>query len=239
MAYIKFLGKETVYKGIVIPEENIVTLKFEGEKEISSSGFDLFNDEDCQVDIGGDYYHSFTTVYKNDEETEKYNGYQLSNDGSVYVKPEPEPEPEPYVPTLEEIQEQKVQEMNNAQQTAIQNGINVTLSDGTIEHFTLTDHDQTSLMGLQSQVIAGEQLIPWHTSDETEHCKFYSNTDMALITSAAMSYVTWEVTYFRDLRIYIRSLQTKDEVEAVYYGMNIPEAYQSEPLKAMIAAQQS
>ena len=84
---------------------------------------------------------------------------------------------------------------------------------------------------------AGEDNIPWHTSDEGEHCKFYSNADMGLIITQAMAWVTWHVTYFRDLRIYIRSLSTKEEVSAVTYGVELPEAYQSEPLKVMIAAQ--
>lgn len=127
--------------------------------------------------------------------------------------------------------------MNALQQAAIQSGVNVTLTDGTVEHFTLTEHDQTSLVGLQSQVAAGEEAIPWHTSNEGEHCKFYSNADMGLIITQAMAWVTWHVTYFRDLRIYIRSLSTKEEVSAVTYGVELPEAYQSEPLKVMIAAQ--
>lgn len=180
-------------------------------------------------------YKSYTTLYRSIE-----GGMQFSDDGSVYVAPpdpEPAPDPEPYVPTLQEVQEAKVAEMNAMQQAAIRSGITVTLTDGTAEHFTLTDHDQTSLMGLQSQVLAGEQNIPWHTSNEEEHCKFYSNADMALITDAAMKCVTWHVTYFRDLRIYIRSLAEKVEVEAVTYGMDVPEEYQSEPLRAMIAAQ--
>ena len=42
-----------------------------------------------------------------------------------------------------------------------------------------------------------------------------------------MAYVTWHVTYFRDLRIYIRSLGTKEEVAVVAYGMDIPAEYQS------------
>lgn len=176
-------------------------------------------------------YSDYTTIYREIE-----GGVQFSNDGSVYVEPEPAPEPEPYVPTLEEVQEQKVTEINNAQQAIIAQGIDVTLTDGTTEHFTLTDHDQTSLMGLQAQVAQGAEQIPWHTSDQSEHCKFYSNADMALITTTAMSCVTWHVTYFRDLRIYIRSLQTKEEVKSVVYGMDIPAEYQSEPLKAMIAA---
>lgn len=142
-----------------------------------------------------------------------------------------------YVPTLEEVQEKKIEEMNEFQQEVIQQGVNVALADGTVEHFTLTDHDQTSLMGLQTRVFAGDEHIPWHTSDEEEHCKFYSNADMALVTSTALSYVTWHITYFRDLRIYIRSLETKEDVYAVTYGMNIPIEYQSEPLQVMIAAQ--
>ena len=127
--------------------------------------------------------------------------------------------------------------MNNTQQAIIQAGIDVTLSDGTTEHFTLTEHDQTSLMGLQTQVVIGSDTIPWHTSDQSEHCKFYSNADMSLIVSTALSYVTWHVTYFRDLRIFIRSMKSEEELNAVVYGMPIPEEYQSEPLKAMIAMQ--
>lgn len=192
----------------------------------NTSGFKVYRLKDNM--FLGDY-SDYNTVYKSDSDFVQY-----SNDGSVWIKVEHGEYP--YEPTLEEVQEQKIAEMNVAQQSAIQIGINVTLTNGEIEHFTLTDHDQTSLMGLQSQVDAGVEQIPWHTSDETEHCKFYSNSDMTLIISAAMNAVTWHVTYFRDLRIYIRSLQAKGEVESVVYGMEIPAQFQSEPLKAMIAA---
>lgn len=240
MAYLNFLQSKDFIKCSVVPAGNIVTIKFpEGiSPVISTKGFHLYLDEGGNQDIGGEDYLGYTTIYRNDDVTAAYNGYQLSNDGSVWTAPEPAPEPEPGPePTLAETKEAKVQEMNVLQQAAIQGGVNVTLTDGTIEHFTLTEHDQTSLVGLQSQVAAGEMEIPWHTSNEAEHCKFYSNADMQLIVSAAMSWVTWHVTYFRDLRIYVRSLETKEEVAAVTYGMELPEAYQSEPLKVMIAAQ--
>lgn len=194
--------------------------------EVNLSGFHLLNDAGS---VFGKY-DGFKTLYKENEDS-----YILSNDGSVYAEPvEPEPMPVPE-PTLDEVKEAKVAEMNKTQQDAIQSGVDVTLSDGSTEHFSLTERDQTSLVGLQAQVAIGAENIPWHTSDEDEHCKFYSNADMAKITSSALSYVTWHVTYFRDLRIYIRSLESKEEVEQVTYGMDIPEAYQSEPLKAMLA----
>lgn len=194
--------------------------------EVNLSGFHLLNDAGS---VFGKY-DGFKTLYKENEDS-----YILSNDGSVYVEPiEPEPEPEPEI-SLDEVKESKVSEMNDIQQKLIAQGVDVTLSDGSTEHFSLTERDQTSLVGLQAQVAIGAENIPWHTSDEDEHCKFYSNADMAKITSSALSYVTWHITYFRDLRIFIRSLESKEEVEQVTYGMDIPEAYQSEPLKAMLA----
>ena len=225
MENILFLDQKSPIKGEVkrIDETRRQII---AETPVNTSGFYLVTD-------AGDVYGKFekyTTLYR-----EVDGGFVLSNDGSVYVEPEPIPDPEPYVPTLEEVQEMKVSEMNAAQQETIQNGLDITLSNGTVEHFTLTDHDQTSLMGLQTRVLAGDEQIPWHTSDQSEGCKYYSNTDMAIITSKAMEFIVWQVTYFRDLRIYIRSMQTKEEIEAVYYGMFIPEEYQSQVLTDMLA----
>lgn len=233
MGYIKFINSEDYIPAIVKPREHIVNIKTENpvtDDEVTGFYFYLFPEE---TDTPPGRYDTFVTLYKRISETE----FELSDNGEIYVPPEPIPEPEPYVPTLEEVREAKVQEMNAVQQAMIQSGVNVALTDGIVEHFTLTEHDQTSLVGLQSQVAAGEEAIPWHTSDEMEHCKFYSNTDMQLIVTAAMAWVTWHVTYFRDLRIYIRSLESKEEVAGIVYGMELPEEYQSEPLKVMIAAQ--
>lgn len=140
-----------------------------------------------------------------------------------------------YVETLESVKQRKIDEMNQIQQQTIENGFNATLTDGTVEHFTLTGHDQTSLLGLAGQVQAGIKQIPWHTSDHDEPCKYYSNADMKIITDMATIFVTFEVTWFRDLRIYINSLQTKEEVETIEYNIIIPEEYQSEVLKDLLA----
>lgn len=149
-----------------------------------------------------------------------------------------------YVSPLAEVQENKVAEMNAAMESAIAYGAEVQLSDGTTERFTLTDRDQISLIGLQvsAAVLPTTQDIdpatfPWHPADETVHCKFYSQEDMQKISTAGFQYVLYHVTYFRDLRIYIRSLLDKKSVQEITYGTTIPEAYQSEPLKTMLAAQ--
>lgn len=226
MQNVLFVNSDMSVKADVsILTDNLI--KIEGDVEKNMSGFLLLDDED---NVFG-RYEKFTTLYK-----EVDGGFILSNDGSVYV--EPEPEPEPYIPTLEEVQEEKVLAMNAAKEQAILMGVDITLSNGMTKHFPLTDSDQKELLGLQSKILAGEEKIQWHTSDESEHCEFYSNADMAIITKTALEYITWHKTYFRDLRIYIRSLSDKEEVEAIDYGVNIPEEYQSEPLKETMAARQ-
>ena len=60
MAYLKFLNSSEVYKCKVIPQNNIVTLKFDSEVEVSTAGFDLYLDEKCETDIGVGFYRAFT-----------------------------------------------------------------------------------------------------------------------------------------------------------------------------------
>ena len=231
--FFKYVNEKTSYEvAFKRVNQHIVQItSVANDFPVKTKGFTCFRDgvEDDEWD-----YKRFKTVYRRIE-----GGVQFSDDGSVYVEPpklEPVPEPEPYVPTLEEIKGIKIAELNAMQQEVIQNGVNVPLSDGSIEHFTLTANDQISLMGLQTLIASGTEQIPWHTSDQTEHCKYYSNTDMALIVNTALQYVSYHVTYFRDLRIYINSLEEKEVIESAVYGMPIPEQFQSDILKDMNAA---
>lgn len=226
MINIKFLNDEHIHQAIVEQiTAHIIEVKGEGI-EPNISGFHVLTEDGA---VSGEY-EDYTTLYRTID-----GGFQLSNDESVYVEPEPiEPE-EPYEPTLQDIQEAKVIEMNYKQQATIAEGIDVKLTDGSTEHFALTQYDQQSLMGLQSLVASGQENIPWHNSDEGEHCKFYSNADMLKIITAALQYVSYHVTYFRDLRIYIRSLQDKESIQAIEYGIEIPPEHRSDVLQVMDA----
>ena len=230
MINIKFLNEESAKQADVKSITSHI-IEISGVEQ-NTSGFHVLTDDG---EISGKY-EDYTTLYR-----ELEGCFQLSNDESVYVEPKPpviEPV-EPYVPTLEEVQESKVSEMNYAQQEAINYGVDVQLSNGSTEHFSLTQYDQQSLMGLQSLVAEGEENIPWHNSDESEHCKFYSNEDMKLIITNALAYVTYHVTYFRDLRIYIRSLDDKEVIQNIEYGDPIPAENQSEVLQAMLLEAQA
>ena len=210
-----------------IISKNIVQLL--GDFPVKECGFTLSRIGKKEVND----YTDYTTVYREVE-----GGVQFSNDGSVYVAPpEPElvPEPEPYIPTLEDLKRNKICEMEIAMEEVIAEGFNATLSDGTIEHFTLSSKDQLFLTALQTQVLAGVDPIPWHVSDRSVACKNYSNMDMGIITQTAMGVISFHETYIVDMTRYITSIESEEELEAVSYGMTIPEEYQSEPLKNMLA----
>ena len=231
MLNLKYIGSKTTYE-VEFSRISPHVVQALGELPFKDKGFNLSRPE--KNDPWD--YPGFTTLYREIE-----GGLQFSDDGSTYVeheKPETLPDQEPYIPTLEEIKVTKKQEMENMKLAAMEAGVNVTLSDGSIEHFTLADREQKLLMALQVNVAAGDEKIPWHTSDETEHCKYYSNADMKRIITAAGEYGTFHETYTRDLWICIDSMESKEAVEAVTYGMIIPEEYRSEVLQDMYAAQQ-
>ena len=142
-----------------------------------------------------------------------------------------------YISPLNEVQENKVAEMNAAMESAIAYGAEVQLSDGTTERFTLTDRDQISLIGLQvsAAVLPDTQDIapaafPWHPAAETVHCTFYSQAAMQTISTAGFQYVLYHLTYFRALRIYTRSLTHKQAAQPLTSGTAIPAPYHSDPL---------
>ena len=180
----------------------------------------------------------FETIYRDEGEI-----VYLSNDGSVYKALETSagealPE-EPYVPTNEEIfahaKYSKRVEVNSACEAAIVSGINVVMSDGTVEHFDLKDRDQMNLFAKQVQLAQGVELIEYHSdTDPVTNCKYYSNADMQKIIEQALFHVSYHQTYCISLKVWLDACQTADEVNDIFYGADIPEEYQSDVLKAYI-----
>lgn len=136
-----------------------------------------------------------------------------------------------YIPTIEDLRAAKINELEYTKAQVISAGFDATLSDGTVEHFSLTNDDQLYLTALRTQVLAGADPIPWHSSDETAPCKYYSNDDMDVITQTAMTIIVYHITYAKDIIRYVNNIVDKEELDAVTYGMIIPEEYQSQPLK--------
>lgn len=126
----------------------------------------------------------------------------------------------------------KVDELSNICTQTIYDGADVTLADGTVEHFTLDEQDQLNLSGVGLELLMGEEIVSWHEDDETISCKFYSAADATTIIKTLTANKKYHITYFRDLRIYVKSLNSIEEVNSVFYGMVLPDEFKSEVLIA-------
>lgn len=173
----------------------------------------------------------YSTVYRAEGQT-----VYLSNDGSIYMPPE-EPgdvlPPEPYIPTLEELKAAKKQEISAACEQIIYAGISVTLVNGTMEHYSLTEHDQLNLFGKQSQLAAGATQLEYHADGQP--CRYYSAADMQAIIQAAMWHVSYHTTYCNALNMWIYGCQSGEALDAVFYGADVPLEYQSDVLQSYLA----
>lgn len=173
----------------------------------------------------------YETIYRDEGQT-----IYLSNNGSVYKEPEPIIPSEPYVPTpeelLQEAQYSKKSEISNACERKIFDGVSVTLADGTIEHYSLTEHDQINLFGKQVQLAAGAETLEYHADGQP--CRYYSAADMQSIIQAAMWHVSYHTTYCNALNMWISGCQTADDVWSIFYGADVPEEYRSEVLNAYL-----
>lgn len=218
MAYIRFLGEKTPHKATVIPTNNIVTVKFGTDVIENKNGFDLFLDKECTIDIGGTFYQKFTTIYRNDSVTKKYNGYQLSNDGSVYVEPEISPNPKPYNPTLDEVKESKKAEIK----MKVQNEI---LSDVMIASYAF-GYNESDVIAIRNayedSISSGMSVILKDSSGQSRELNEEEITD--LYKKQEIKRLEKE-SYAQCLLDYIDGLTSKEAVNSVEYGDELTGKY--------------
>lgn len=218
MAYIRFLGEKTPHKATVIPTNNIVTVKFGTDVIENKNGFDLFLDKECTIDIGGTFYQKFTTIYRNDSVTKKYNGYQLSNDGSVYVEPEISPNPKPYNPTLDEVKESKKAEIK----MKVQNEI---LPDVMIASYAF-GYNESDMIAIRNayedSISSGMSVILKDSTGQTRELNEEEITD--LYKKQEIKRLEKE-SYAQCLLDYIDGLTSKEAVNSVEYGDELTGKY--------------
>lgn len=228
MEKIRIGKKEQLYEiRSILPETaNIMKIVFVGSIPITWGDITIYTEDGTEATI----LYGYETVWKQDGQA-----VYLSNDGSIYVPPapsEPVPPPEPYIPTLEEVQAFKRSEISATCEQIIFAGVNVTLSDGTVEHYSLTEHDQLNLFGKLSQITAGATQLEYHADGQP--CRYYSAVDMQTIIQAAMWHVSYHTTYCNALNMWIAGCQTVEEVQEIFYGADVPKQYRSEVLDAYL-----
>lgn len=122
---------------------------------------------------------------------------------------------------LDQTKAYMVSKMGEICKQTIVNGIDIKLSDGSIEHFSMTTEDQSNISTQVNLIMAFDLEEAAYHADK-EDCKFYSAADFLRISLMTNMHKLKQTTYCNILNNYIRSLNTKEEVLSCTYGMTLP-----------------
>lgn len=140
-----------------------------------------------------------------------------------------------YVPTLEEVKTSKINTFSNMCSMAITNGVDVAFAEDNVEHFSYTEEDQVNLKEIFD--LAVQTNVPMYYHADGKGCKLYTVEQIIAIYTSATTNKMHHTTYFNQIRMYINSLETKEEVEVVEYGQELTGEYLQTYNKSMAQAQ--
>ena len=132
--------------------------------------------------------------------------------------------------------ERKIAECDDACSRAIVKGCDVTLEDGTVEHFALTAEDQINIATAEKAVQAGATAFPYHADGKL--CRLYPASDIQKIINTATVWKTYHTTYFNHLKQWINRMEDKAEIQGVRYGAELPDDLKASLDSIMSAMQQ-
>ena len=135
---------------------------------------------------------------------------------------------------IKTIKEAKLKELSNACNNAINAGTKVQLSEETIESFTYGLVDQSNISEMFNAVLLGATEYPYHANDD--NCRMYSAQDIMTIYATLSTYKTGQTTYHNQLKQYVKTLTTQEEIEAVVYGQELTGEYLEKYNELMVQA---
>lgn len=163
-------------------------------------------------------YNSFVKIIP--DETEP-TGYRVEPDTVEWEKWNASL-PDPAI----EAKSKKVKELSVACSNAIDAGTTVTMPDGSNKPFTYATVDQNNVSEMFNAVLLGATEYPYHANDGA--CVMFSAADIVTIYAALSIFKTGQTTYHNQLKQYVNSLTTVEDIEAVVYGEPLTGTYLAE-----------
>ena len=220
MEKIKFNKDDAIYDvNLTRIKSNVI--KIASEKNISNkiitNGFVIINEFNNTIMSD---YSDYTTIYL--ESGDEY--YYLST-VEKYVEPtEPiVPTPsEPIIETLESVKNSKINDLNRICSEMITSGVDVEI-DGNTEHFSYTIEDQANIDDIAQMAKVTKMDQSYHCDDGS--CKLYTPEQIATIYMSQKMNKAHNITYTNQLKLYVKSLDVKINVESVSYGQDLTDEY--------------
>ena len=110
----------------------------------------------------------------------------------------------------------KCEELNKACNEAIVKGVDAETSKG-IEHFSLTDEDQTNIIQWYNIAKTTGCSVPYHS--DTNDCRPFTAEEMISVGNAATYWITYNLTYCNQLKKYVQTLSSVEDIFKVTYGV--------------------
>ena len=122
------------------------------------------------------------------------------------------------------IKESKISELRIMNDQAIEFGTTVTLSTGE-ENFTYTLADQSNISEMFTAVVMGATEYSYHQNGES--CRMFNAGDIMTLYGTLSMYKTGLLTYFNQLKKYVGTLTSVEDIQAVTYGQELTGEYLS------------
>lgn len=145
---------------------------------------------------------------------------------AAYREEHPEPD------ALGQAKEAKIAEMSAACNAAIVAGLDIQLSGNVTEHFDYSERDQINIKEMFDAVLMGATVYPYQSEDG--QCRTYTAAEIVTIYSSLAGNKTAQLTYYHQIKDYIDTLETAEDVKAVTYGQPLTGEY-LEHYNAMIS----
>lgn len=124
---------------------------------------------------------------------------------------------------LPSVRAAKETELSNACNAAIVSGLDMKLPGGTTEHFDYSERDQINMKEMFDAVLMGATMYPYQSEDGS--CRTYTAEEIITIYPALAGNKTAQLTYYHQLKDYIGTLDTVEEIDAVTYGQPLTGEY--------------
>lgn len=117
----------------------------------------------------------------------------------------------------------KLSSLSNSCNEKITNGAEITLTDESKKTFSYSIEDQANVSEMFNAIVMGATSYPYHANGEG--CKMYSAEDIVKIYSALTALKTSQVTYYNQLREYVKTLEFVPDIQSIVYGQELTGSY--------------
>lgn len=142
-------------------------------------------------------------------------------------------EPYVYVPTLEEVQNNVISQINSSVEQTITAGVDVETSYGN-EHFSLTANDQANIGNMFNAVVMGVEEFPYHA--DGKECVIYPKTDIVSLYVSMQTLITKLTTHGNLLKQYVNSCEDKNTVKAITLATELTGKLAEQEVKVLASA---